>query len=248
MSLTSAQTAQFLQWWFSKETFGIDMDKLISLTGLSACKHNWVQQLNSVKSGVDYVLAHEGNRDVYLLTRKCALKFLSSSRSPIAKATVNMLHANIGNLCPACNSNRFSAADEPQSSDSNIMKLTDADFERVEDDMAVVPAEIIRAARKLEKLVADRHAVRVRGAREVRVASGICDIVTNDHAIEVKNLVQWKHAQGQVRNYADDLLKAPSLHLFYTEQKTLERLRSLVNQRCQAYGIIVSYEFVQRID
>jgi hypothetical protein len=132
----------------------------------------------------------------------------------------------------------------PKDYGQEIAILTDADFDN--ESRAIVPAEIIRATTRVEKTVADRHAIRLHGAREVRVESGICDIVTTEAAIEVKNILRWKHAQGQAQNYAMDLNKKPAVHLFYTQDTTLQRLRSLIVSRCDAFAIAVSFEFVDQ--
>lgn len=68
----------------------------------------------------------------------------------------------------------------------------------------------------------DNLAIRLSASTEVRVSNGMrCDVVSNDLAIEVKELACWHHAVGQAQVYALLLGKKPAVHFYDGEPSEL---------------------------
>lgn len=77
------------------------------------------------------------------------------------------------------------------------------------------------------------------GEREVETSVGFIDLVTNDHAIEIKHVTDWKDG-AKVLLYSQFLKsKKPRVHLFggYTSE-----FRQMVERCYSALDVLVTWE------
>jgi hypothetical protein len=80
--------------------------------------------------------------------------------------------------------------------------------------------------------VKQKHAKRVKGRIEYVIPGiGVCDIVSDKYAIEVKSYTQWKHGMGQAQAYAIGTARQPVLHLYDTAHKDMDMIK-IVCARC----------------
>ncbi|KAK3249529.1 hypothetical protein CYMTET_41041 [Cymbomonas tetramitiformis] len=103
----------------------------------------------------------------------------------------------------------------------------------------------------LEKHVRDALAKSLNGTTEVAVDAGRVDVVTDDEIIEVKHVVAWKHAYGQVKSYMTCIgaRRYGRIHLFGT--KTEIDRRSLLIEATLAEidsTVRVTYEYLSVTD
>lgn len=80
----------------------------------------------------------------------------------------------------------------------------------------------------------DKIALEENGQVEIKVESGIIDVLTDTKVIEVKKIENWKHALGQVIAYSVDTKKEPWIYLF---GDTDEEQRNMIRKHCSIVNV-----------
>eukprot|EP00854_Cymbomonas_tetramitiformis_P022799 gene22799-27546_t len=103
----------------------------------------------------------------------------------------------------------------------------------------------------LEKHVRDTLAKSLNGTTEVAVDAGRVDVMTDNEIIEVKHVVAWKHAYGQVKSYMTCVgsRHRGRIHLFGTKTE-IDRRSSLIETTLAEIDstVRVTYEYLSVTD
>lgn len=88
-----------------------------------------------------------------------------------------------------------------------------------------------------------RISVLENGHRDIRLQSGVADVVTGCEVVTVEYWRNWKNAVGQVLVYAEDIKKKPRIHLYVwsDEQNIFEDWVSTIQYHCANLGIRLTY-------
>lgn len=108
-------------------------------------------------------------------------------------------------------------------------------------ETAVREAVVLRLPCRLhehERVWSDALAARWKGAREVRVAHGRADVVSEGWAVEVDRLGNWHEGLGQAAHYGYALGKEPVLALIVPELPVGEH-RALIENAAGKSGVRV---------
>ena len=143
------------------------------------------------------------------------------------------------NKCPHC-SESFSIA----SSLKRHMKNCGSVVNTTNGAQTPVPSEIQEEKQPVtesESMVKERL-VKSLVQTEVRLESGIVDVVTRDEIIEIKKASLWKHALGQILAYAFEpecRNKNKRIHLFGSVK---DKTKTKIVACCAHYGVSVSFD------
>lgn len=93
---------------------------------------------------------------------------------------------------------------------------------------------------QMERAVQKRLQEELGGTIEEKTPVGYIDLLTDDHIIEIKDIVNWKQAMGQLLSYAKfHSSKKKRLHLFNSKEYPDKEMIEYV---CSDYNIEVTYE------
>lgn len=237
--------------------FVVDLDDLYSLTGHDQFR-SLTDQLKTQDLDVKYKVfrgIHTGNKPVYMLQKGLALELLTKFKTPRAVALLQQL---VNLMCTPRNPkptalildhHQHPPPPQQEQQEQQQQHQTYDEIVWAEDNACVLYNPTHNATKgRIEKAVSDNIAKKVGGRREVVIDTGRVDVVSSTHAIEVKNIVQWKDAMGYALAYSTELGLLPHVHLFYVDARNFQRLSAVITKIVSgAFNIMLTFEHCQVI-